>query len=207
MPDRIPARRALVLDPAGTATALAVTARLESAGYNVDTHKVFVEPTGPVDAFVYEPGLLDGTPAPQAAEQLLTVVARLTPFLRPPQEGGSRIVIIASRDGLGWPSRPDLAAQSGALVSAARSLALQLGRTGTTVNVVAALPPEGSPLRAAARPENTHLYEPEALTPEPVEAHDIAETTAFFLDSRSGYITGQVLNCCGGASLLSSLSV
>lgn len=118
-----------------------------------------------------------------------------------------RIVVITSRDGLGWPSRPDLAAQSGALVSAARSLALQLGRAGTTVNVVAALPPEGSPLRDAGRPENTHLYEPEALTPEPVTVHDIAETVAFFLDSRSSYITGQVLNCCGGASLLSSLSV
>ncbi|AWW41350.1 SDR family oxidoreductase [Streptomyces cadmiisoli] len=200
-------RRALVLDPAGTATASAITTRLKSAGHVVETHAVFADPTGPVDAFVYEPGLLDGTPTRNSAERLLTVVSRLTPFLRTPEEGGSRIVVVASRDGLGWPSRPELAAQSGALVSAARSLALQLGRTGTTVNVVSALPPQGSPLRAAGRPENTHLYEPEALTPQPVTVDDIAETTAFFLDSRSGYITGQVLNCCGGASLLSSLSV
>ncbi|MFG3323605.1 SDR family oxidoreductase [Streptomyces sp. NPDC048171] len=207
MSDRIFPPRALVLDPAGTATADALTARLKSNGYGVDTRTVFSEPTGPIDAFAYEPGLLDGIPTGNAAEQLLTAVKRLTPFLRAAEEGGSRIVVIASRDGLGWPSRPDLAAQSGALISAARSLALQLGRTGTTVNVVAALPPEGSPLRSAGRPENTHLYEPEALTPEPVTAQDIAETAAFFLDPRSGYITGQVLNCCGGASLLSSLSV
>ncbi|MFF8096904.1 SDR family oxidoreductase [Streptomyces sp. NPDC016675] len=207
MSDRIFPPRALVLDPAGTATADALTARLKFTGYGVDTRSVFSEPTGPIDAFAYEPGLLDGTPTHNAAEQLLTAVKRLTPFLRAAEEGGSRIVVIASRDGLGWPSRPDLAAQSGALISAARSLALQLGRTGTTVNVVAALPPEGSPLRAAGRPENTHLHEPEALTPEAVTAQDIAETAAFFLDPRSGYITGQVLNCCGGASLLSSLSV
>ncbi|KOV95530.1 MULTISPECIES: SDR family oxidoreductase [unclassified Streptomyces] len=207
MSDRISARRALVLDPAGTATARAVTTRLESEGYDVDTYAVFAEPTGPIDAFVYEPGLLDGTLTGNSAERLITVVARLTPFLRAPEEGGSRIVVVASRDGLGCPSRPDLAAQSGALVSAARSLALQLGRTGTTVNVIAALPPEGSPLRGAGRPANTHLYEPEALTPKPVTVHDIAETVAFFLNPRSGYITGQVLNCCGGASLLSSLSV
>ncbi|WP_327686330.1 SDR family oxidoreductase [Streptomyces sp. NBC_00467] len=203
----IAARRALIWDPAGTATASTISARLKSAGYHTDTHAVLAAPTGPVDGFVYEPGLLDGRPMRNSAERLLTAVSRLEPFLRAPEDGGSRIVIVASRDNLGWPSRPELAAQSGAIISAARSLALQLGRTGTTVNVVSALPPEGSLLRDAERPENTHLYEPEALTPQPVTVGDIAETVAFFLDPRSGYITGQVLNCCGGASLLSSLSV
>jgi hypothetical protein len=207
MSDRTTSRRTLILDPAGTATAHAIRTRLASAANDVTSHAVFADPTGPVDGFVYEPGLLDGTPASNAAERLLTVVSRLTPFLRPAEEGGSRIVIVASRDSLGWPSRPELAAQSGALISVARSLALQLGRTGTTVNVVSALPPEGSRLRDSGRPENTHLYEPTALTPQPVTVDDIAETVAFFLDPRSGYITGQVLNCCGGASLLSSLSV
>ena len=41
----------------------------------------------------------------------------------------------------------------------------------------------------------------------PVTPEDIAAAVAFFLDRRSGYITGQILHCCGGASLLSSLSV
>jgi NAD(P)-dependent dehydrogenase (short-subunit alcohol dehydrogenase family) len=45
------------------------------------------------------------------------------------------------------------------------------------------------------------------LTGEPVTPEDIAAAITFFLDRRSGYITGQVLHCCGGASLLSSLSV
>jgi acetyl-CoA acetyltransferase len=53
----------------------------------------------------------------------------------------------------------------------------------------------------------THLFEPVPLTGEPVTPEDIAATVTFFLDRRSGYITGQVLHCCGGASLLSSLSV
>ncbi|MEV5384497.1 SDR family oxidoreductase [Streptomyces sp. NPDC052721] len=207
MSDPASLRRALVLDPARTATAAAITTRLHSAGYQVTSSAVFEDPTDSVDAFVYEPGLLDGVSTNNASEQLLTMVSRLVPFLRTQEEGGSRIVVIASRDGLGWPSRPELAAQSGALVSAARSLALQLGRTGTTVNVVSALPPEGSPLRRSGRPEQTHLYEPQELTPQPVAVEDIADTAAFFLDSRSGYITGQVLHCCGGASLLSSLSV
>ncbi|MFI1469225.1 SDR family oxidoreductase [Streptomyces wuyuanensis] len=201
-------RRALVLDPAGTTTASAIAGRLTSAGYTVETaFDATAEPGGPLDAIVYEPGLLDDAPAEHTADQLLAAVDKLGPYLRPRDDGGSRIVVVTSRDGLGWPSRPALAAESGALVSAARSLALGLGRTGTTVNVVAALPPEGSPLRGSGRPENTHLYEPEALAPQPVTAQDIAETAAFLLDGRSGYVTGQVLYCCGGASLLSSLSV
>jgi NAD(P)-dependent dehydrogenase (short-subunit alcohol dehydrogenase family) len=53
----------------------------------------------------------------------------------------------------------------------------------------------------------THLYEPVPLTGEPVTADDIAAAVAFFLDRRSGYLTGQILHCCGGVSLLSSLSV
>ncbi|GGN62101.1 hypothetical protein GCM10011579_028940 [Streptomyces albiflavescens] len=207
MPDTA-TRSVLVLDPAGSATAQAIGSHLGSTGYGVDTAaEVPTDPSGPLDAVVFEPGLLDGAPTRNAADQLLTAVERLRPHLRAQQEGGSRIVVLTSRDGLGWPSRPALAAESGALVSAARSLALQLGRTGTTVNVVAALPPEGSPLRAEGRPENTHLYEPEALTPTPVTRQDIADTVAFFLDARSGYVTGQVLYCCGGASLLSSMSV
>ncbi|MBZ9645910.1 SDR family oxidoreductase [Streptomyces sp. PSKA30] len=59
----------------------------------------------------------------------------------------------------------------------------------------------GSPLRDSGRPANTHLYEPEAFTPHPVTAQDIAETAAFLLDARSGYVTGQVLYVCGGKSL------
>ena len=63
------------------------------------------------------------------------------------------------------------------------------------------------PRRDAGTVPGTHLYEPVPLTGEPVTADDIAAAVAFFLDRRSGYITGQILHCCGGASLLSSLSV
>ncbi|MFJ4465942.1 SDR family oxidoreductase [Streptomyces sp. NPDC089424] len=208
MSDPTPSRRALVLDPAGTATARAIAERLASAGHDVRTAvDTPAAMAGPLDALVYEPGLLDDDVSGRPAEQLLAAIDQLGPHLRSRKDGGCRVVVVASRDGLGWPSRPDLAAESGALVSTARSLALKLGRSGITVNVVAALPPEGSPLRDSGRPENTHLYEPEALTPHPVTAQDIAETAAFLADARSGYVTGQVLYVCGGASLLSSLSV
>ncbi|MEV6227434.1 SDR family oxidoreductase [Saccharopolyspora shandongensis] len=200
------------LEVADSPIATAIAVRLRSSGWAVEprSHNTTEPRQGPITGLIYEPGLFtddDAARAGHAVDDLLDFVDKNTPNLRPRADGGARIVVITSRDGLGWPNRPHTAATSGALVAAARSLALQLGPAGITVNVVAALPPEGSPLRDVEPPAGTHLREPVPLTPEPVTAEDIARTVEFFLNDRSGYITGQVLHCCGGASLLSSLSV
>ncbi|KRE64949.1 hypothetical protein ASG92_18310 [Arthrobacter sp. Soil736] len=211
--------RLAVLASPGTAIATAVADRLRSGGWVVKTIGQDPDPgeinallagQEAIDGLIYEPGLLDGGNAISAGGvvgSLLKLVEQLRPHLRARADGGARIVAISSRDGLGWPDRPHIAAAAGPLVAVSRSLALQLGQDGVTVNVVAALPPQGSILRDAGQPAGTHLREPEPLTPAPVTAEDIASTSEFFLDDRSGYITGQVLYCCGGASLLSSLSV
>ena len=117
------------------------------------------------------------------------------------------MVAVGCRDWLGWPTRPRVAAQAAGLIAAVRSLALAHGRAAITVNAVIGMPPDAEAVRAGEPAPGTHLYEPVPLTGQPVTAEDIAATVAFFLDSRSAYITGQVLHCCGGASLLSSLSV
>jgi hypothetical protein len=162
----------------------------------------------PVDGVVLVPGLLTDQPDDaDPAGDLLALVDALSPRLRPSAEGGARVVAVGSRDWLGWPSRPRLAAQAAALVATVRSLALAQGRRGVTVTAVVALPPEATTLRGTGPVPGTHLYEPVALTSNPVTEEDIAATVSFFLNSRSGYITGQVLHCCGGADLLSSLSV
>ena len=93
------------------------------------------------------------------------------------------------------------------MVAAVRSLALAHGQAGITVNGVIGIPPDAASRRDAGPAPGTHLFEPVALTGEPVTPEDIAADVTFFLDRRSGYITGQTLHCCGGASLLSSLSV
>jgi NAD(P)-dependent dehydrogenase (short-subunit alcohol dehydrogenase family) len=165
--------------------AAAVSRGLRSAGWNL-------VPDGPISGLIYVPPLFsidDHVPAGSVVDILFDLVDHAE--FRSRTDGGARVVVVGSRDGLGWPGRRDIAADSGALVAAARSLALQLGPDGITVNLVAAA------LDAV----------PEALTPDPVTAADIARTVEFFLDERSGYITGQVLYCCGGVSLLSSLSV
>jgi NAD(P)-dependent dehydrogenase (short-subunit alcohol dehydrogenase family) len=188
----------------------AIAKRLRAAGWVVARDIDISARQGTITGLVYEPGLFGGEEFVRighVVDGLADLVDRLLPRLRSRANGGARIVVVASRDGLGWPDRPHTAAASAALVALARSLALQLGPQGITVNVVAGLPPHGSPLWHAGQPDGTHLREPEELLPEPVAVEDIARTCEFFVDDRSGYITGQVLHCCGGASLLSSLSV
>jgi NAD(P)-dependent dehydrogenase (short-subunit alcohol dehydrogenase family) len=164
------------------------------------------EPDQAVDGVVYVPGLLEGAHTDPAAT-LLDLVEWLRPHYPPGADGGARVVAVGSRDWLGWPSRPRAAAQAAGLVATVRSLALAHGRAGITVNAVIATPPDAATRRDAGPVPGTHLCEPVPLTGAPVTPDDIAAAVTFFLDRHSCYITGQILHCCGGASLLSSLSV
>jgi NAD(P)-dependent dehydrogenase (short-subunit alcohol dehydrogenase family) len=102
------------------------------------------------------------------------------------------VVVVGSRDQLGWGERPEHAAEAAAVFGAARSLALRLAPLGITVNVVAGLPAGDGPA---------------ALLPEPATAADLAAAIAFLAHPRSRYVTGQLVFCDAGAALLSSLSV
>jgi Enoyl-[acyl-carrier-protein] reductase (NADH) len=174
-----------LLRPATTPVTTAVADQLRADGWTITD-----SPAGPVDALVVDPGLLDGAPVHDTARALLDLVAR-TPFPAR-DDGGAAVVVIGSRDQLGWADRPELAAEAGAVFAAARSLALLLAPQGVTVNVVAGVPDGGGP---------------RALLPDPASAADLAAAAVFLTDPRSRYITGQLLFCDAGTSLLSSLSV
>jgi len=174
-----------MLSPRESPLITATTERLISAGWQTDPG------SGPLDAVVFDPGLLDGSVRGNPAENLLELSKNILPRLRSREDGGAAIVTIGSRDQLGWGQRPALAAAAGALAALTRSLALNLAARGVTVNLVAAAH-EG--------------VEPRALLPDPVRLADIAEAVAFFADPRSRYITGQLLFCSGGSHLLSSMS-
>jgi NAD(P)-dependent dehydrogenase (short-subunit alcohol dehydrogenase family) len=204
---------AYVLSHGDDAVTEAVVRSLERCGWRLvvlhgdaDVPPVTV---GPVTGVVYIPGLLAESDGIQTdpAVALMDLVDALRPRMTPAADGGARVVAVGSRDWLGWPSRPRLAAKAAGLNAAVRSLALAHGQAGITVNAVIATPPEAAARRVAGPAPGTHLYEPVPLTGEPVTPEDIAAAITFFLDRRSGYITGQILHCCGGASLLSSLSV
>lgn len=117
--------------------------------------------------------------------------------------GFGRFVIIGSRAMLGLETRTGYSATKAAQLGLVRTWAMELGKYGITVNAVApgpivtdmftAVVPEDSdkadkiaaslPVRRLGRPE------------------DVANATRFFLAPENGFITGQCLFVCGGASL------
>ena len=114
-----------------------------------------------------------------------------------------RVVIIGSRAMLGLETRTAYAATKAAQIGLVRTWALELGPFGITVNAIAPGPvvtdmftevvPEGSDKaeQIAASLPVRRLGKPE----------DIARAVMFFLEPENGFITGQTLFVCGGASL------
>src|SRR5919107_1866169 len=122
-----PRSTALLAPASGTPVAVAVAELLRDDGWTVVSTS-----DDPVDALVVDPGLLDGSPVHDAARALLELVGR-TPFASR-ADGGAAVVVVGSRDQLGWGDRPECAAEAAAVFAAVRSLALRLAPHGITVN-------------------------------------------------------------------------
>ncbi|WP_062018344.1 SDR family oxidoreductase [Aureimonas sp. AU4] len=114
-----------------------------------------------------------------------------------------RIVNVSSLTVLGAVERTAYAAAKAALVSFARTWALELAMTGITVNTVAPGPTETELFRANNPPgsEGERRYlsgVPMARFGSPDE---IAAMIAFLLSEDAGFITGQTIHVDGGASI------
>ena len=117
--------------------------------------------------------------------------------------GFGRIVNMSSRAALGKELRTAYAATKAGLLGMTRVWALELGRHGITVNAIGPGPirtelfdranPPDSP-RTRAIVESVPVKR--VGTPE-----DVAQAVSFFLDRRSGFITGQTLYVCGGMTV------
>jgi NAD(P)-dependent dehydrogenase (short-subunit alcohol dehydrogenase family) len=114
-----------------------------------------------------------------------------------------RVLFTGSRAALGVPTRSAYAATKAGLIGLARTWALELAPQGITVNVVSPGPirtqnfwdivPRDSEAETAlaARIPVGRLGEPA----------DVARALMFLADPDAGFITGQVLMVCGGASV------
>lgn len=114
-----------------------------------------------------------------------------------------RIVNIASRAALGRALRTSYAGSKAALIAASRVWALELGRFAITVNAVAPGPIETDLYRQANPADDPATQKIRASIPvgRVGTVDDVAFATDFFLDERSGFVTGQVLYVCGGLTI------
>ncbi len=131
----------------------------------------------------------------------LTLTQAFLPAMKEARFG--RILFNASRAALGAKTRTAYGASKAGMIGMARTWALELAPHGITVNVVAPGPvltdnfwgiiPKDSPQQAdlAARLPVGRLGTPE----------DITHAFLFFADPKAGFITGQTLYVCGGASI------
>ena len=131
----------------------------------------------------------------------IRITQALLPGMRAARSG--RIVAISSRAALGKELRTSYAASKAALHGLMKTWALELARDGITANAVAPGSIE-TPLWHAANPSQDPRTR-KILDSIPVgrlgQPEDIANAVAFFLDERSGFVTGQVLYVCGGLTV------
>jgi NAD(P)-dependent dehydrogenase (short-subunit alcohol dehydrogenase family) len=119
------------------------------------------------------------------------------------QVGFGRILNMSSRATLGKELRSAYAATKAGLIGMTRVWSLELGRFGITANAIGPGPIRTELFERANPPDSPRTQA--IIDSVPVKRlgmpDDIAQAAAFFLDSRSSFVTGQVLYVCGGMTV------
>jgi 3-oxoacyl-[acyl-carrier protein] reductase len=120
--------------------------------------------------------------------------------------GFGRIVSMSSRAAIGKTARTSYGSAKAALIGLTRTLCLELGPHGVTVNAVAP-GPVATELFDNGHPPGSEKRQ-RVMDSVPVKRvgtpEDVARVVTFLLHRDSGYITGQTLFVCGGTSVSGS---
>lgn len=171
-----------------------------------------------IDAIVHNAGMILPNLLPDASPQDILTLSQLhlaapmmlTQAVLPGMEarGSGRILFISSRASMGMPTRSAYSATKAGVHGLARTWALELAPKGITVNVIAPGPVLTENFWGIV-PKDGALQD-KIADGVPVKrigtVEDIANAAEFFLDSKAGFVTGQVLYVCGGASLGSQMN-
>jgi len=126
----------------------------------------------------------------------------LQPLMR--EAGWGRIVNLSSTAALGNVGQANYSAAKAGLQGLTRTLALELGRHGITVNSVAPGYTITDMTRSTAERVGVTIEELSKdvvagiAVGRPGQPEDIAHAVSYFCDERSGFVTGQVLYVAGG---------
>lgn len=111
--------------------------------------------------------------------------------------GHGRVISTVWGSWLGEASSSVSATCSGAVLGYTRALALEAGRKGITVNAIAlsAMADEAAP------DENSELVARTTAVRRPGTPADAAAAVGFLVSDDAAFITGQMINVCGGSSI------
>ncbi len=131
----------------------------------------------------------------------LTLLQAFLPAMKAAQFG--RVLFNGSRAALGVPTRTAYSATKAGIIGMARTWALELAPHGITVNVVAPGPVRTDNFWGIVEKDSER--EAELAKRLPVgrlgEPRDISNAFLYFCDPENGFVTGQTLYVCGGASV------
>lgn len=166
-----------------------------------------------VTHFIHNAGLIWPNPVEKASPRdlagltqlhlgaALTLTQAFLPAMKARRFG--RILFNGSRAALGVPTRTAYSATKAGIVGMARTWALELAPHGITVNVVAPGPVRTDNFWGII--EKGSAREAERAARIPVgrlgEVGDISRAFLYFCDPENGFVTGQTLYVCGGASI------
>jgi NAD(P)-dependent dehydrogenase (short-subunit alcohol dehydrogenase family) len=132
----------------------------------------------------------------------LLLVAAAMPQMK--QAGFGRVVLISSRAALGAQGRTAYSATKAGIIGMGRTWALELAPHGITVNMVAPGPIQGTHMFHEIVPAGSER-ETALAAAIPMKRlgkpQDVANAVLFFASAEAGFVTGQVLYVCGGASV------